>query len=242
MERLGRDPAHGGAAEVKPADTVQLSSDARRRIDEMLKAETIAEAYVKHIVDTMREAQPSDTEQQFGEEDAERRYNRSLESFAVDLKWLVEALGAPPDDAAKLQAALQSRSLVDYHQSRPPVPEIILRAEMDRGNAAVFVHGLSFDLGHQGIERVAVEKVAVIKLDNTLAGQLDDPNFPRVVVVGENDAKTPGVDGSVATFKDNLTARLAAAPPDQLQGMLIVREVAATAEARRLRVDALSRI
>lgn len=238
----GRDPAHGTAV-VKPADVVQLSSEARRSLEEMLQAETVAEAYVKHIAESMREAAPSDTEQKFNnEEDAERRFSSAMEKFAVDLKWLVDALGVPPEEARKLEAALQFRSSIDYRQARPPVPDVLLRAELDRTSAAVFVNGLSFAVGRDGIDSVAVERVAVIKVDPTLADQLADPQFPRLVVVGESDATQNDVDASVAAFDGNLTSRLAAAPPEQLHGMLVVRELAGGQDGRRLRVDAVSPI
>lgn len=238
----GRDPAHGTAV-VKPADVVQLSSEARRSLEEMLKSETVAEAYVKHIAESMQEATPSDTEQKFSNaDDAERRFASSMEQFAVDLKWLVDALGVPPEEARKLEAALQFRSSLDYRQARPPVPDVLMRADLDRASAAVFVNGLSFSVGREGIDSVAVERVAVIKVDPTLAGQLADPQFPRLVVVGGTGENENNVKASVAAFDDNLTSRLAAAPPEQLHGMLVVRELAGTPENRRLRVDAVSPI
>lgn len=243
-DRPDRASAQKVVNEARQADLVQLSSEGRRRLEELINSETVAEAYLNYLTDPSREVEASGKDQEPGEEEAKKRFSTSLKDLSFDIGWLLDALEIGPEEAAKVTSVISSRSAAHYAQSRPPVPEVILRAELDKAGVAVFVQGLSFTTGRDGIEDVRLERISVIRMNPTLSNQLADPDFPRVVVVGgSEDDKRGDTAASVAAFNDNLSARLAATPPAQLHGMLMVRDVtAAQTEARRLRVDALNPI
>lgn len=232
--RAGHGDEAVNAQRTSVADQVQLSAEARRRLDEMNQGQTIAEAFLKHVLENgLKEAARSDTEGNLDEEEAKSRLKRTVDQVAMDLGWLIEALGIPPEEATKLKAALNARASVDYAQSRPPVPEIIVRAKVEDATPTVFVRELAFEAGPDGISNVSVKQVAVTHANPSLVAQLADPDAPKVIVVDERrDADR--------AFESTLQARLMANPHPELHGMLIVRENAETAGRIRLRIDALA--
>ncbi|MGE5545642.1 MAG: hypothetical protein ACM33T_01995 [Solirubrobacterales bacterium] len=231
----------GAVSDKTVSDVVQLSTDARKRLDEMIQGQTIAEAYLRHVVEAaMQGPQESNTDQQQPKDDeASKKFKQALDNLSVDIGWLIDALGLSPVEADKLKNAIAVQGAA-YTQSAPAMPELIVRAQAS-GSAVVFVSGLSFDMGKDGIDNVGVEQVSVTPVAPSLAQQINDPNAPKVIVMGDHE------DGSVQAgaprdpFRDphSVASRLAATPSQELQGMLIVREHAPSPGLRRVRVDAL---
>ncbi len=234
VSRSGQGQEAVNAQRATVADQVQLSSEARRRLDEMNQGQTIAEAFLKHLLENrLHEAAKADTEGNLDDEEAQKKVTGAIDRVALDLGWLIEALGIPPEESSKLKAALSARASLDYAQSRPPVPEIIVRAEASDATATVFVQELAFEAGKDGITDVSVRQVSVTHANSSLLEQLSDPNAPKVIVVDERQQAN-------RAFEDSLQARLMSTPHPDLHGMLIVRENAETAGRIRLRVDALA--
>lgn len=238
MARAGQGEEAQATQRLSVNDQVQLSAEAKKRMEQLSEGQTIAEAYLKHLLETKAlEPGKAETEQDLNDEDAKNKLGGAVEKISMDLTWLVEALGIPPEEASKLHAVLAARASLDYAQSRPPVPEIIVRARSEDALATVFVHELQFDVGKDGITGASVQQVRVTHATSSLGEQLADPNAPRVVFVGSE--QEAGVQGSKAAFESNLSARLASIPNQELQGMLIVREHLMAGDTRRMRVDAL---
>lgn len=227
------------AQNVLPADSLQLSSDARRHM-EMAQGGTIAEAFLKHIIESpIKNANPT-ADQNLDEDEAKRKMAEAMERVIGDIGWLIKALGLDPVEAAKINNALAFQAGRDTATAQPPVAQVIGHARASQANVAVFVQQLSFLAGRTEVQDVAVERVSVTPVNASVAQQLMDKSIPRVVVIAESEHE--GAEGSAAAFNDpdSIAARLAAIPSQELHGMLIVRETASTDQWRRVRVDALA--
>lgn len=222
------------------ADTVNLSSDARRHLEMAQQGTTIAEAFLKHVIDSPLKHADQAKDHNLDEEEAKKRMAESLERVVGDIGWLISALGLDPAEAEKVRSAVSSQAAQDAVTAKPPPTQIIGHARASQANVAVFVQQLSFLAGRAEVQDVTVDRVAVTPVNASIAQQLADRSTPRVVVL--SDAEHEGAEGSAAAFHDpdSIAARLASIPSQELHGMLIVRETAATDHWRRVRVDALA--
>lgn len=235
--RHGQHEPAARQQELSVADSVRLSSEARKRMDELSEGQTVAEAFLKHLLETrLTEASQAESNKDPAEEDAARKVKGAFDRVMVDLGWLIEAMGVPPEEAPKLRSVLAARASVDYAIARPPVPEIVMRAAAENEVPTLFVQDLSIGIVKDRIDSASVQRVAVTRADPSLNQQLADPNAPRVVVMA--DQSQDGTLGSRDAFDDNINARLMQ-PHPELQGMLIVRENGSSGESRRLRIDVL---
>lgn len=228
------------ASHVLPADTVQLSADAKRHMEQSAHGTTIAEAFLKHVIDAPIKSAEQGSNEDLDEEEAHKKMAQSLEQIVGDISWLISALGLNPAEAEKVRDAVTAQSGKDAAQAKPPVAQVIGHAHATHVNVAVFVQQLSFLAGRGEVQDVSVQRVAVTPVNASVAQQLLSGESPRVVVVNESEHE--GAEGSAAAFNDpnSLTARLAALPSQELQGMLIIRESQVNHDWRRIRVDALA--
>lgn len=225
-----------GVQESSVADTVNLSSEAKKRLDEMRNSETVAEAFLHHIITTkLQETAESGTDQNTEDKDARDKFTVSVNKVSVDIGWLVDALDLKPDQKDKIRAVILARASVDYVQARPPVPVVLNTASQEKAQAALFVHDLTLETNRDTVAGASVQQVSVARVSPGFAQQLSDPAVPRVVNVAQPDE----TDGATKAFNDSLTERIATTPSQELQGMLIVRETSASGDTRRLRIDAL---
>lgn len=222
------------------ADTVNLSADARRHMEMAQQGQTIAEAFLKHVIDSPLKHADNAKDHNMDEDEAKRKMAESLERVVGDIGWLISALGLDPAEAEKIHQAVSYQAGQDAATANPPPTQIIGHARASQGSVAVFVQQLSFLAGRAEVQDVTVDRVAVTQVNSSIAQQLADKSTPRVIIL--SDAEHEGAEGSTAAFHDpdSIAARLASIPSQELHGMLIVRETATTDHWRRVRVDALA--
>lgn len=232
----------GRAQEVAASDPVQLSSEAKKRLEQQQGYETVAQAFLKHqLTKQIDDANASNSENDLKDKDAQKQLKIGIDKVSMDIGWLIDALGLAPEEKKKVAEVLGARASLDYVNARPPVPFVIERAASGDEAAAVFVHDLSFTVEKDTIKDISIQKVAVALIDKTLADQLSDPETPRLVRVTQSDEAGKVKQDSDRQFHDpfNVSSRLSAAQATaELRGMLIVRDNA-TPQAVRLRIDAL---
>lgn len=225
-----------GVQESSVADSVNLSSEAKRRLDEMRNSGTVAEAFLQHIITTkLQEATKSDTGQTADDENAKGKFSIAINKVSVDIGWLMDALALKADQKDKIAAVIAARATIDYIQASPPVVEVLNTAQSNQMPAALFIHDLTLETNNDTVSGARVQQVSVAQVTPGFAQQLADPAAPRVVNVAQPDAS----DAATKAFNDTLTERIATTPSQELQGMLIVREALASGDTRRLRIDAL---
>lgn len=224
------------AQESAVADTVNLSSEAKKRLDEMRNSETVAEAFLQHIITSkLQEAAKSGTDQTADEEDAKNKFNTAVNKVSVDIGWLVDAMNVKADQKTKIASVIAARATIDYVEARPPVVQVLSTAQSNQAPTALFVHDLQIETSNDTVSGASVQQVSVAQVTPGFAQQLADPEAPRVVNVAQPNSN----DAASKAFNEALTERIATTPSQELQGMLIVRETSVVGDVRRLRIDAL---
>lgn len=244
------NPIEEAAQPLTVNDAVQLSVQASTRLKdmrEMLDGVSIAEAWLAHktappdMLDPRSlESSARSTDSNSGDKEKQESLTQSFRQTMNDINWLLDAIGVdkpyvnPIADAIAQKAASAGVGVV------PPLPEIIARAQQSGAVAALFVENIDVTIQRGKVVDVAVERVTITQVHESVGERFVGSDKPLVLDVGGELqlVRTPSVgsgESGVITPKARpesaSTARVAEAlveaaarPEDPRRALLIVRE------------------
>lgn len=245
-------------------DAVALSTDAKKALKELLEGQTIAEAWMKHVIEDSRDKTQDTSESQNDpnkdkEDDKDKNWrqqtNGAINSMVADLGWLLDALGVDGINTDKLLGYLQGRAESDIGQAQSIVEAVVLQAPRANTVPAIFVEDLNVTVSKGTVSEVTVKRVTLTTVHGSTKDRISDQSKPLVVDAG---GKLQTVRGT-ALGEDNSVSITAEARPEQTDrttermlrdgtsstdvrhGLLIVREGGRPQPNNpfRLRLDAL---
>ncbi|MBI2235715.1 MAG: hypothetical protein HYU60_01955 [Magnetospirillum sp.] len=245
-------------------DAVALSTDAKKALKELLEGQTIAEAWMKHVIEDSRDKTLDTSESQNDpnkdkEDDKDKNWrqqtNGAINSMVADLGWLLDVLGVDGINTDKLLGYLQGRAESDIGQAYPIIETVVLQAPRANTVPAIFVEDLDVTVSKGTVSEVKVKRVTLTTVHGSTKDRISDQSKPLVVDAG---GKLQTVRGT-ALGEDNSVSITAEARPEQTDrttermlrdgtsstdvrhGLLIVREGGRPQPNNpfRLRLDAL---
>ncbi|CAA7624333.1 hypothetical protein [Magnetospirillum sp. UT-4] len=191
-------PAVTGVAPVSETaksanDPVDLSTRARSLVQELQGSQTVAEAWLQQKTAPAEITDPSKSDNQDrlldpAAKDEEKRQQKALkQSFDTvmsDIAWLFDALGAKKVDGGPIAEAISRKAAAAGVGTRPPVHEVVLRAEQGGGAAALYVENLHITVQKGEVTKVEVERVALTNVHDTLRDRFSGTGRPLVLDVG----------------------------------------------------------
>ncbi|MGE5504094.1 MAG: hypothetical protein ACM31L_06690 [Actinomycetota bacterium] len=236
-------PADPHVPDQAPAiqDQVDISSSGKKALKEFLEGQTIAEAWLKHIIDPSQQQtqKSSDSNPNQDPKDGSNKGFRDQTQNALglmmdDIKWLLDALGIDPTNTDRLFLAVHSRAQVDLGSSDGAVA---IQATAPTATVpALFVEDISLTVHKGDLTDASVKKVSVTAVhgsnSDSIAGQVQ----PMVIDLGgqlpavaPNASKQGGSQPDKAedifrTGTSPTDLRYSVAPAEVRHGMLIIRE------------------
>lgn len=226
------------AAEVQ--DQVDFSTKAKKLLKEALEGQTIAEAWMKHVIeDNAKRPQESSKSDNQDPKDKDQKGWRqqamdATNLVADDIKWLLAALGLDPTNPEKLLQAVQSQAVSDL--TTASVAPIVINATAPQVQT-LYVEGISLTVHGGDLTQASVKRVSVTTVHGSNIESIATQDQPTVIDLGGQlqaptasgkDAQgNPGADKAEEIFRTGTSPtdlRYAVAPAAVRHGLLIVHE------------------
>lgn len=250
--------------EAEPVrDAVALSTDAKKAMKDLMEGQTIAEAWMKQVIEDSKQKTQDSSESQNDpnrdQDDKDKPWKQqahgAINSMVADLGWLLDALGVDPTNTDKLLGYLQGRAESDIGQSQQVIQTVIVQAPQANTVPAIFVEDLNITVSKGTVAEVTVKRVTLTTVHGSTRDRISDQSTPMVVDAG---GKLQTVRGTALGEENSvsLTAQARPEPYDPVtermlrdgtsstdvrHGLLIVREGGRPQPNNpfRLRLDAL---